>query len=1069
MYRFIQFALSHVRTAMATLLLIFLSGGYILLNIPRESFPEIDIPVVAVTVSYQGVSPSDSEKLLLKPLQKQLKSINGIDIMRGYALEGMAQIVIEIDVDAHKAEVVNDIKDKVDIAVNDLPPDADKPIVNEIAISDELPIVLLSIAGDVPERILQEQAKKLQDVLEASPGILEAEIQGEREEQVEIIIDPVKVQSYGFTLAQAVAFVSSTNQVVTAGLQDTGAGRFAIRAPGTFETIQDMMDVVITMSGDAIVTLGDIAEFRRSYKDPQSLAYINEEPAVVLKIKKKVGANQLDTIALAKEAVEKELASWNPILLQQLSVDYSQDSTIFVNRMMDDLSNNVIAAVLLVMIVVLLALGFRASFLVAISIPGSFLLGMIFINGQGLTLNMMVLFGLILSVGLLVDGTVVVIEYADRKMQEGLHKKEAYQAASQIMFWPVFSSTLTTLSAFLPLLLWPGIVGDFMRLLPLTLIAILSASLFMALIFVPAIGRMIGKPGQVDSEASQRFAAGSTVDEMKEAKGVTGVYVRFLIWVSKHVVVTITFILALIIFCFFIFKKYNNGTEFFPFSEPDIVRVSVDAKGNYSLQEMDDIIKQIESRIRAKDEYVTVYTEVGSSQSGQITLELAYWQNRRTAEVLMDEIRRDVRGFAGVEIIVEADEGGPPVGKTIQLDISSNNDEDLIDAVEKAKSWLSEQEGVIDLEDSRPHPLVEMHVDVDRRQSARFGVSMGDIGIALQLLTDGVQVSKFHPSDTDEELEMRVRFPEEYRNLNELGNLRVNTTQGAIPLSNFVKLEFKTGEGTITHKDAKKTYTVSANLVDKTKAGMITDELDEYLQSNAADIKLNNVQLNWGGEDVEQKETAAFLGKALLIALFLIFIILLTQFNSFYATFLVLAAVVMSISGVLLGHLIMGIKFSIVMSGVGIIALAGIVVNNNIVLIDTYQRYIGISRSPLEAVLRTGGQRLRPVLLTTATTILGLIPMVTKLNIDFASGTISYNSPTAQIWVQLSVAIAFGLGFATILTLIFTPCMLFLGSNIGLKTQKRQRAYHIFAQSGLFPSYSQKIKEKISRLKKIKK
>ncbi len=1052
MYRFIQFALSHVRTAMVALLLIFLSGTYILINIPRESFPEIDIPVVSVVVSYRGVSPKDSEKLLLKPLQNQLKSINGIDIMRGYAQEGMAQIVIEIDVDANKSEVVSDIKDNVDIAVGSLPPDADKPVVKEIALSDEFPIVLLSLAGDVPERILQEQAKKLQDVLESSPGVLEVEIQGEREEQVEIIIDPIRIQSYGFTLSQAVAFVSSTNQVVAAGVQDTGAGRFAIRAPGTFDTISDMMDVVVTMSGDATVTLGDIAEFRRSYKDPQSLAYINGEPAVVLKIKKKAGANQLDTIALGKQAVEKELSSWNPILLEQLSVDYSQDTTVFVNRMMDDLTNNVIAAVLLVMIVVLLSLGFRASFLVAVSIPGSFLLGMIFINGQGLTLNMMVLFGLILSVGLLVDGAVVVIEYADRKMQEGLDRKSAYENASKVMFWPVFSSTLTTLSAFLPLLFWPGIVGDFMRFLPLTLIAILSASLFMALIFVPAIGSMVGKPEKFDKEASQRFSPGSTVEEMKEAKGIVGAYMQLLLWIAAHAKIAILGILALIFLSFMLYGKGNNGTEFFPSSEPDIIKISINAEGNYALQEMDEIVKSVEKRIRAKDEYVTIYTEVsydnrGSSRIGQITLELAYWQNRRKAELLMEEIRKDVRGFAGVEVIVEEEESGPPVGKTIQLDISSKSDKDLIDALEKAKAWLAEQEGVMDLEDSRPQGLVEMHVNVDRRQSARFGVGMGDIGIALQLLTDGVQVSKWHPDDTEEELEMRVRFPEEYRNLNELGNLRINTMQGSVPLSNFVELQFKNGDGVITHKDGKKTYTVSANLLDKTQAGAMIKKLDEYLQSKEADINLNNIQFNWGGEDAEQKETAAFLGRALIIAVFLIFIILLTQFNSFYATFLVLAAVVMSISGVFLGHMIMGLKFSIIMSGVGVIALAGIVVNNNIVLIDTYQRHIATSRSPLEAVLRTGGQRLRPVLLTTATTILGLIPMVTKLNIDFANGTLTYNSPTAQIWTQLSASIAFGLGFATILTLIFTPCMLLIGSNLGINLKKRQRAQKIFSKT----------------------
>lgn len=1062
MHRFIYFALHHARTAMAMLLLIFITGITILANIPRESFPEIDIPYVSITVTYSGVSPNDSEKLLLKPIESRIKSVEGIKEIRGYALEGSVNIVIEVDIDADKKQVIQDIKDEVDIAVNDLPADADTPVVREISSSDAFPVVLLSLGGNVPNAILQERAKLLQDAIEFVSGVLEATISGEQEEQVEIIIDPVKIESYGFTLSEAIQFVNSTNQIIAAGTQDTGAGRFAIRAPGTFNTIQDMMKVVVATSGDARVTLGDIAEFRRSYKDPQSLARINGKAAIVIEVKKKSGVNQIEVINNAKAAVEAEVDSWPETLKDQLEIGFSQDSTLFINRMMADLTNNVIAAVLLVMIMVLLVLGFRASLLVAISIPGSFLLGMIIINGQGLTLNMMVLFGLILSVGLLVDGAVVVIEYADRKMQEGIPRSKAYAQASEYMFWPVTSSTATTLAAFIPLLFWPGIMGSFMRFLPLTLIAVLSASLIMALIFVPVIGRIIGKPGEMNEDLTRRFAPGSTVKDMRGAQGIVGLYVRFLDWSVHRWYLVIPAIVGLIFAVFMVYGQLGKGMELFPQGEPDLGSITISSKGNYSLKEMDNIVKEIENKIKAKDEYSTIYTNVaystdGTDEIGTITLEFAFWQNRRPALELLDEIREDIKGFAGVDIVVEAAENGPPVGKTVQLQISSNNYDELIHAVETAKAWLAKQEGTIDLEDSRPEQLVEMKVDVDREQAARFGLSMSEVGIALQLLTEGVQVGKWRPDDSDDELEMRVRFPEDYRSLTELQGLRINTGQGTVPLSNFVNTKFQYGDGIITHIGTKRTYTVSTDLVDPTKAGEVVAALAAYLDSPEANINKNHVSFNWEGEDEEQQETMAFIGQALMVAIFLIFIILLTQFNSLYAAILVLLAVIMSIAGVLIGHMVLGLKISVVMSGIGIVALAGIVVNNNIVLIDTYQRHIKESRTTLEAILRTGGQRIRPVLLTTATTIMGLIPMVTKLNIDFIHGKVAFNSPMSQIWVQLSASIAFGLGFATILTLVFTPCMLFLGGITKRQITKYRRAKNVV--SPLLENYGEKLSE----------
>lgn len=1043
MSKLIHFTINHFRMVLIFLMLILFSGGYIFATIPRESFPEIDIPYAIVVVPYQGVSPEDSEKLLLQPLENAIKTVNGIKEYFGFARDGVAEVQIEFDIDIDFEEALNDLKDEIDAIKADFPPDADEPVIKEITTNDIAPAVLISVGGNVSEMVLQRQAKKLQTVIESVTGILEADIIGEREEQIEIILKPSLLESYGLSLGAARALIESTNKIVTAGKQDTGQGSFALRAPGRFNGISEIRDAVILVDGDARVTLGDVADIRRSFKDPSSLAHINGKPALVLGVSKKTGVNETTVIDAVKTAVNKEIQSWDPELLKQLEVNYSQDASVWVQRMLDDLGNSVILSILLVMISVLLVLGLRAATLIVISIPTSFLLGMILINGQGFTLNMMVLFGLILSVGLLVDGAIIVIEYADRKMREGLPRKEAYAAASIRMFLPVLSSTATTLSAFVPLLLWPGIEGEFMRFLPLTLIAILSASLLVAIIIVPVLGSLFGKPNKKDNPGMAQFSKGSSMEQMLSAKGITGVYVRFLNRVLDFSGVFVFVMSLILISSIAAFIFYGRGSELFPSGDPDLATITVKSRGNLSLDEMQQIMTDIEKRLPAKDEYLAIYTKTerdanGGSTIGTISLEFEDYRKRRSSSVLMQEIKNNLNGYVGVDIIIEEAEQGPPVGKTLQLDIFAPKEQDRIDALLTVKNWLQQQPNVIDLDDNRPLQLIEYQATINRQQAMLYGVSMDDLSMAFNLITDGVQVSKWQPEDSDEEIELRVRFPSESRTLSQVENSKIVTALGVVPLSNFADIKFAYGKGVILHKNGEAFYQVAANLLDPSQAGKVAHDLKTYLESPDAGIP-SNVRFEWGGEDDKQKETSIFLIQALVIAIFMIAIILVTQFNSIYATFLILTAILFSLTGVFLSMLIMDLRFSIMMTGVGIIALAGIVINNNIVLIDTFQ--IQRKENPDEdiraSILRTGGQRLRPVLLTTVTTVLGLMPMVLKISINFVEGEISYNSPTSQIWVQLSAAIAAGLVYSTILTLYSTPCLLYMGRVFTPKVKKK--------------------------------
>jgi multidrug efflux pump len=1029
MNRLIEASFARSRTVLLALVLVLIAGTQVYRNIPKEADPDVQLPVVYVVIPHEGISPEDTERLLVRPVEQELRGLEGIKEMRSYASTGSGSISLEFDAGTDIDQALQDVRERVDLARPELPVGTDEPLVNEVNLA-LFPVLVVTLSGDVPERALLGHARDLKRRVEGLANVLEVKIAGEREELLEIVIDPVLVESYGLDLEQLLTFVSRNNQLVAAGALDTGDGRFAVKVPGVFQSGEDVLNLPIKVAGDRVVRLRDVAEVRRTFKDPEGFARVDGRPALALEVSKRIGTNIVDTVEQVRAVVEGERGNWP----ETIQVSYLQDKSDNIASMLTDLQNNVLSAILLVMIVIVAALGARSAALVGIAVPGSFLAGILVLGSLGLTVNIVVLFALILSVGMLVDGAIVVTELADRKMAEGLHRRDAYLIAAKRMAWPITASTATTLAAFLPLLFWPGIVGEFMKFLPITLLTTLTASLVMALIFVPNLGALFGKAETTDPGTMKLLSAAEEGD-LRQLRGLTGAYVRVLRRVLQRPVVVPLAALAIAIGSYTAYGVFGRGIEFFPDVEPEVARLQVRARGDLSVWQRDRLVSEVEDRVLGIPGIDTVYTrsavafegeDIDEDVIGVLLLEFEDWRERAAAREIFAEIRERTDDLAGIQLEIRKAEAGPPVGKPVEVELTSRHPERLEPAVAKVRAFFDQQDGLTDITDSRPVPGIEWRLMVDREQAGRFGADVAAVGSAVQLVTNGILVDEYRPDDADDEVEIRARFPESDRSLEQLERLRVNTAQGSTPIGNFVTRLPAQKVGTLERVDAERVLQVAADVED----GVLPDDKVQEVKAWLAEQRFDpSVTVTFKGEDEEQREAQAFLSQAFVVALFLIAIILVTQFNSFYQTLLILSAVVFSTVGVLLGLLITQQPFGIVMSGVGVIALAGIVVNNNIVLIDTYNELRKRGLAPFEAVLRTSAQRLRPVLLTTVTTILGLLPMVLKINVDLISRAITLGGPSTDWWAQLASAVAGGLAFATLLTLVLTPSLLLLGAQ----------------------------------------
>lgn len=1030
-------AFSRPRTVVLGLIVILLAGSVAYRDIPKESSPDITIPMIYVSMTHQGISPEDAERLLVKPMEQELRSIEGLKEMSATASEGHASVILKFEAGFDPDKAMDDVRNQVDIAKADLPGETDEPTVNEINIA-LFPVMVVNLYGDVSERVLVSLAEDVKDEVEGLAGVLEADIAGDRDEQVEINIDPLKLESYGLSLQEVFDSVRQNNQLVPAGALNSGAGRFSIKVPGVIDSLDALRNTAVKQADDQVVTVGDVATVRRSYADRDSYARLNGQPTLALEITKRIGANIIDTNASVRAAVTRMQQGWP----DAVRVNFSQDESENVTQLLGDLQNNVVSGILLVMIVIVGILGLRAGTLVGVSIPGSFLLGILTLAALGLSVNIVVLFALILALGLLVDGAIVVVELADRFLAEGETRASAYMHGAQRMAWPIISSTATTLAAFAPLLFWPGVVGEFMRYMPITLIAVLSASLLMALIFVPTLGSVIG--GSAPGGADAVWQPG------QKLRGFTGGYVGALTFFARHAGKTLVGAVVLFFVAIFAYASFGQGVEFFPHISPDNAVVQIHARGEQSVAESDKLVREVEQRVLAMHAFQSVYTRTGSGQGsfrqgtaddviGQVQLEFKPWSVRRPADQVLADVRERIADIPGIRTEVREQAQGPTQDKPIELQISGPDTPSLDKATEFVRRGMAEVGGFTDIQDTRASDGLEWRIDVDRAEASRYGANVSTIGQAIQLVTQGVKVGEYRPDDTTDEIDIRVRFPEDERNLESLDNLRLQTPKGQVPVSNFVTRVAAPKVDSIERTDSQRTVTVESGVASGQLVAAQLGELRDWIGAHVADADLNpRIDIEFKGEDEDLRDAEAFLSKAFGVAIALIGAILLTQFNSFYQSFLILSAVLFSTIGVLLGLLIAGQPFGVVMSGIGVIALAGIVVNNNIVLIDTYNVNREAGMNAWDAVIQTGAERLRPVILTTVTTVLGLLPMVLQMNVDILGRSITFGAPSTQWWTQLATAIVGGLLFSTVLTLILTPCLLVLGARTHDWWQRRR-------------------------------
>ncbi len=1009
--------------------LVLISGLVSYLTIARESSPNVTVPYVNVSIHHDGISPEDADRLLVSPIYKQIKSLEGLKEVKSVGTSGRAYLNLEFEQSVDIDQVMIEVREKIDIAKSELPSDSDEPHASEYNIALR-PIISLALAGDgINERVLFSIAEKSKDALEAIPGLLEADIKGKREDLVEILVDPHLLESYNISQSSLINLVARNNRLVAAGSLNTDHGRFAVKVPGLFENIDDILNLPVKQTEKHVVTLKDIATVHRTYKEANSYVRLNGNPMVSLDISKRVGANIINITDQLKLGVNEAKKLWP----EGLDALYLQDESLRIRTYLSDLENSVIFSTVLVMIVIIASLGIKNGFMVGLAIPGSFLIGILCLSLFGMTLNMVVLFSLILAVGMLVDASIVVIEYADRKIKEGSSRREAFAEASIRMAWPIAASTATTLAVFAPLLFWPGIMGQFMGYLPITLIFTLSASFVMAMILIPTLGS-IGEKKMLSLSAREIMerpildeGAASKLDTLSLA------YQKKLRTALQHPKKILLASIALLIGSFVLYSIGGNGITFFPDTEAEFATVHIKARGEMSLNEKDKIVAQVEERILDTQGIDTFYTTVynhaprqaAADTIGLIRLELSDWKTRPKANVIFEQMRTQVKNIAGVVIEVREDERGPAAGRDIELELSANNYQTLVEEIEKALFVMRGIEGVVDVQDSRPPPGFEWRLKVDREKASQFGVDLSHVGDTIKLVTNGLKLGAYRPDDAEDEVDISIRYPASSRTIDQFDNLKITMGDRLVPISSFVEQSVAPKLSSVNRTEGRYALSIEADAAE----GYLPNNLIKVSQQKLRESLNEDTVISFKGNKEAQNESQSFLMKAFGVALFAMAIILVTQFNSFYQAFLILTAVIFSINGVLFGLLLRGEPFSIVMSGVGIISLAGIIVNNNIVLIDTYNLMRKQGLDAFEAALNAGAQRFRPILLTTVTTILGLLPMVFQFNIKLLAQELEFGAPSGQTWTQLSTAIAAGLAFATPLTLFLTPCLLLLGEK----------------------------------------
>jgi multidrug efflux pump subunit AcrB len=1152
------------RTTVAVLgLIIILLGVSAYMSLPREAAPDIPIPYILVTTMYEGVAPEDVETSVTMKIEKELNGIRGVEEIASSSAEGLSLISVEFEPDVDTDVALQRVRDRVDLARGELPQDVEEPVISEINFA-EFPILYVSISGDVSPVQLKEIADDAQDALETLPGVLKVEVLGALEPEIRLEFDPDRIALYNLTIPEILALIPSENVNISAGGLETEGTKFNVRIPAEFVEPEEVEHLLLTVRDGKPIYLADVATVRATFKDRESYSRLDGVPNVTLSIQKRAGANVVMVADLVKYAIARAQEQVPGAVKFEVIYDMSK----MIRNMVANLENNIVSALILVTAVLILFLGWRPSTIVAMIIPLSMLITFFLVQALGYTLNMIVLFSLVLVLGMLVDNAIVIVENIYRHMQMGYDRLEAARLGARQVAWPVITSTFTTVCAFLPMIFWPGIMGDFMKYLPITLTLGLLASLFVGLVFNPVICSVW---------------AGRRVEKAQQVSWFMQGY-RHLLRLGLNNPGTALFLaFCLLIGLMMLYGKIGKGVEFFPDMDPERVIVNVRAPQGTNINETDRIVRVIEERVKPYEPWIEhVITNVGGgaagmdlmasaggSHLGSVTLVFFdYAERERPSTEIMRELRRDLADIAGVEIKVEKEEEGPPTGAPITVRIVGEDFKTLERLSGQAQRMISGVPNVVnlrsDLEATRP----ELAFTVNRRVAMLLGVNTATVGNFLKMAIFGSKVGTYR--EFNDEYDITVRLPLAERvNIDDLYRLQIpNTTGEAVPLSSLGTFEYQGGFGTINRVDQKRVVTLTADtegrlspevLADvqrrlrplgdprlaerdildwnelrrtllaaqnQTASGparriwqalpppegllsfmapsteevfaealgsMLDDSvktqirtllndalaspslysaeafpdatlsqdaeqlLDRGLENVSAEevrfvnrellvsawpdliapnVRLelpSNYEIRYAGEKEEQDKAQAFLSRAFGIAILLVVMVLVIQFNSLVIPLIIMTTVILSLIGALTGLLICDLPFGIIMTGIGVISLAGVVVNNAIVLLAYTRELQAKGMDLIAAAAEAGVTRLRPVMLTAATTIIGLIPMAIGISFDVHTFTLATRSESTQWWRNMAVVVIFGLGFATVLTLVVVPSLYVMLSRFFLR------------------------------------
>ena len=1013
------------RTTVAVLgLIIILLGGYSYISLPREAFPDIPIPYIMVTTTYEGVSPEDIETSITMKIEKELNGIRGTKEIRSSSAEGLSLISVEFNPDVKTEVALQRVRDRVDIAKAELPLDAEEPLIKEINFA-EFPIMTISISGDVSPFQFKEIADNLQDTLETVPGVLKVNVLGALEPEIRLEFDPDRLATYNLMIPEILALIPSENVNISAGGLETQGTKFHVRIPAELVTAEEVDHLLLTVRDGKPIYLSDVATVTDAFKDRTSFSRLNEAENVTLTVQKRVGANVVhisDYVRAVIEQAQKQIPG-------AVKFDITFDMSKYIRSMVADLENNILSALILVTAVLFLFLGWRPSTIVAMIIPLSMLITCFLIQMLDYTLNMIVLFSMVLVLGMLVDNAIVIVENIFRHLQLGYRRTEAAILGAREVAWPVITSTFTTVCAFLPLMFWPGIMGDFMKYLPITLSLGLLSSLFAGLVFNPTIcsvwtGRVTRRP-----KTENWFIRGYR--RIQEAG-------------LENPGLTLFLATCLLVGLMILYGKIGKGTEFFPEGDPERAMIDVRAPQGTNIHETDRIVRIIEQRVEPYRPYIKhVIANVGASGGGMnlvasaggphlanITLVFYDFAERvRPSTDIIAEIRKDIDDISGAEIKIEAEEEGPPTGSPVEVRLMGEDFKILERLNSQLYQTIANVPNIVnlrsDLEATRP----ELAFTVNRRVAMLLGVNTATVGNFLKMAVFGTKVGTYR--QFNDEYDITVRLPLERRlKIDDLYGLHIpNMSGNAVPLSSLGTFEYRGGFGTINRVDQKRVVTLTADA-----EGRLSSEVLKDVQDKLSKLELPaGYEIRYAGEKETEDESRAFLGKAFGIALLLVVLVLVIQFNSLMVPLIIMTTVILSLIGALTGLLICGLPFGIIMTGIGVISLAGVVVNNAIVLLAYTRQLQTRGMDLLSAAAEAGVTRLRPVLLTATTTIIGLIPMAIGISYDFHTFTWATKSESSQWWRNMAVVVIFGLGFATILTLVVAPSLYVMLSRLSLR------------------------------------